>query len=206
MKTFALIFKKTGLYLIFGLLFAHLIQSTAWAQVNNINVGDRVRISAPAAQTKTLYRKTLFGTVNNITPEEIYLLSNNEYFIIPFNSIRRIHVSTGKKRNTGKGALIGLSSGALLGGMISLVTYEECDDSEPFGCWLDFSKGESFVLGAAALGLSGLVLGTVLGAIIKTDRWHRLPIEVLMNSPPVTSQKLSFCPVVNVKFSISRNR
>jgi len=201
MKTFALIFKRTGFYIIFGLLFAHLIQSTAWAQVNNINVGDRVKIYAPVAQTKTL-----FGTVNNITSAEIFLLSNDGYFIIPLNSIRRIHVSTGKKRNTGKGALIGLSGGAFLGGMISLVTYEECDDSEPFGCVLDFSKGESFALGAAAVGLSGLVLGTVVGAIIKTDRWHRLPIEVLLDSQPVTSQQLPFRPIVNVKFSISKHR
>ena len=201
MKTFALIFKRTGLYLIFGLLFAHLIQSTAWAQINKINVGDRVKISAPSAQPKTL-----FGTVHSITPEQIFLISNDEYFIIPFNSIRRIHVSIGKKSNTGKGALIGLSSGALLGGILSLSTYEECDDTEPFGCILDFSKGEPFLLGAAAGGLSGLVLGSVLGTIIKTDRWYRIPIKVLINSQTTTSQKLSFSPIINVKFSISGNR
>lgn len=195
MKTLALIFKRTGFYLIFGLLFAHLIQSTAWAQVNKIHVGDKVKISAPSAHTTTL-----FGTVNSITSKDIFLISNNEYVIIPLNSIRRIHVSMGKKSNTGRGALIGLSSGALLGGFFGLATYQDCDDTEPFGCFLHFSKGESFVLGAAAGGLSGLVLGTTLGGIIKTDRWHRIPINILMNSPPVTSQKLSFSPIINVKF------
>ena len=86
--------------------------------------------------------------------------------------------------------MIGLTSGAFLGTLISLTTYEECNSDEFMGCLFHFDKGESALLGAAAGGFIGLIAGTAIGSIIKTDVWVRLPLEISMNIQSVPAQEL----------------
>ena len=203
MKTsmFACHVKRVGRYLISGLLLMMLFQSVALAQFSSLNNGDRVRIFAPDIRSKMIE-----GDIFHITSSEIFLNSQGYDVIIPFNLIDRMDISTGTKRNTGKGALIGLTGGALVGSLVGLASYRDCDSDEFMGCFLHFSQGESALLGAAVGGLVGLVAGTVIGTVTKTYRWERLPLEVSMDFQSVPEQKLSFSPVLSVKFSLSGQR
>lgn len=194
--------KRDGRYMISCLLLIVLFQSVALAQISGLNTGDKVRIYAP-----DIYSETVRGTIHGINTTEIILDLEGDLYIFPFNIIERLDVSYGKKRRTGRGALIGLSSGVFLGTLISLTTYEECNSDEFMGCFLHFDRGESALLGAAAGGFVGLIAGTAIG-LIKTDVWVRLPLEISMNFQSVPAQELSFSngPVVSLKFSFSGKR
>jgi len=205
MKTSMLVYhvKRAGRYIISGLLFMVLFQSAAMAQISGLYTGDKVRIYAP-----DIYSETFRGTIYGINTAEIILDFEGVLHIFPLTSIERLDVSYGKKRRTGRGALIGLTSGAFLGTLISLTTYEECNSDEFMGCLFHFDKGESALLGAAAGGFIGLIAGTAIGSIIKTDVWVRLPLEISMNIQSVPAQELSLSqvPVVSLKFSLSEKR
>jgi len=180
-----------------------LFQSAAMAQISSLNTGDKVRIFAP-----DVYTSAIKGTIYYINTTDVILESGVYRYTIPLNSIERLDVSLGRKKRTGRGALIGLSSGALLGALISLATYEECNSDEFMGCLFHFNKGESALLGATAGGFVGLIVGTVSGYSIKTDKWERIPVFVSMNFQSVPAQKLSLSqvPVVSLKFSLSEKR
>jgi len=180
-----------------------LFQSAAMAQISSLNTGDKVRIFAP-----DVYTSAIKGTIYSTNTTDVTLDSGDYIYTIPLSSIERLDISLGKKRNTGKGALIGLSSGALLGSLIGLATYEDCNSDEFMGCFLHFSKGESALIGAASGGFVGLIIGTVSGYSIKTDKWERIPVFVSMNFQSVPAQKLSLSqvPVVSLKFSLSEKR
>jgi hypothetical protein len=195
MKTFTLTYhvKIVGRYLITGLLLVVLFQSEVMAQISSLYRGDKVRISAP-----NIYPETVRGTIYGINTTQITLNIEGDYYIFPLNSIERLDVSLGKKRHTGDGALIGLTGGALLGGLIGSTTYEPCnEDEERYGCSFHFSEKTSVQLGALAFGTIGLVVGTVIGAVIKTDVWKRYPLKASMDFQSVPTQKLSFSPVVS---------
>ena len=195
--------KRIGRYLISCLVLMVLFQSAAMAQISSLNTGDKVRIFAP-----DVYTSAIKGTIYYINTTDVILESGVYRYTIPLNSIERLDVSLGRKKRTGRGALIGLSSGALLGALISLATYEECNSDEFMGCLFHFNKGESALLGATAGGFVGLIVGTVSGYSIKTDKWERIPVFVSMNFQSVPAQKLllSQVPVVSLKFSLSEKR
>jgi|SRR6056297_1903707 len=195
--------KRIGRYLISCLVLMVLFQSAAMAQISSLNTGDKVRIFAP-----DVYTSAIKGTIYYINTTDVILESGVYRYTIPLNSIERLDVSLGRKKRTGRGALIGLSSGALLGALISLATYEECNSDEFMGCLFHFNKGESALLGATAGGFVGLIVGTVSGYSIKTDKWERIPVFVSMNFQSVPAQKLSLSqvPVVSLKFSLSEKR
>jgi len=195
--------KRIGRYLISCLVLMVLFQSAAMAQISSLNTGDKVRIFAP-----DVYTSAIKGTIYYINTTDVILESGVYRYTIPLNSIERLDVSLGRKKRTGRGALIGLSSGALLGALISLATYEECNSDEFMGCLFHFNKGESALLGATAGGFVGLIIGTVSGYSIKTDKWERIPVFVSMNFQSVPAQKLSLSqvPVVSLKFSLSEKR
>ena len=205
MKTSMLVYhvKRAGRYIISGLLFMVLFQSAAMAQISGLYTGDKVRIYAP-----DIYSETFRGTIYGINTAEIILDFEGGLHIFPLTSIERLDVSYGKKRRTGRGALIGLPAGALVFGLISASSYEACDEDVWLDCAFEFSKRDLFYMGAIVGSLIGVVAGTAIGSIIKTDVWERLPLDISMNFQSVPAQELSFSQVsvASLKFSFSGKR
>ncbi len=97
-------------------------------------------------------------------------------FAVPLASVTSLEVVRGQKRRAGRGALIGLGIGAgagAIGGAIAEAAGEQfCIDT----CG---SGGVITLVSAAFGGLSGLVIGTAVGAFIKTDHWEEVPLDRL---------------------------
>jgi hypothetical protein len=104
-------------------------------------VGNVVRVSADS-----------LVVVPEDAPNELVLSASN---------VRRVDVSLGRRARTGRGALVGLLGGAVLG-TVALAYF--CSDS---------------CIGAVALAalppggaLVGAGIGAVIGSLVRTERWR----------------------------------
>ena len=93
---------------------------------------------------------------------------------IPLASVTRFELSRGKSRHAGRGALIGLGigagGGAIIGAIAEVSGERYCIDT----C---AAAGVLTAFTAIGLAIPGLVIGTVAGALIKTDRWEEVPLD-----------------------------
>jgi hypothetical protein len=96
----------------------------------------------------------------------IHGASSEVAFAIPTASIVRLSVGNGTRGNFWKGAGIGLLGGAFIGGAIGSTT-EFCF----FGC--SPATGIGVIFGAPA----GFLLGGIIGAMIRSDRWRPVAIK-----------------------------
>ncbi|HEX6434347.1 MAG TPA: hypothetical protein VFZ87_08880, partial [Gemmatimonadales bacterium] len=90
---------------------------------------------------------------------------------VALNSLAAFERSQGVRSRTGKGALIGLGAGALLGLILGVATFEECTGF----CVLDLDRAETGGLGALVGGLFGTGVGMLFGASVREDRW--VPVQ-----------------------------
>ncbi|NIM51536.1 MAG: hypothetical protein GTN62_12050 [Gemmatimonadales bacterium] len=138
--------------------------TAARAQAPTLEPGARVRVTVPhlgltrhAATFETLRGDTLVVVADSV----IYCT---------LASVTRLDAHQGRRGHPAQGALIGLAVGAVAGGVTGAV-----------GCgtswWCTTQKGVS--LGAVIGGLTGALLGTGIGALIKTDRWEQVPLDRL---------------------------
>lgn len=175
------------------LLFLWLISSTAFAQVHGVDKGDRVRITAPNVQTGKIK-----GTVDSFSSSMLTLSSRDTTLSIPFESIRTLEVSTGEKRNIGRGALIGATSGAVALGILLAATNKPCEDGD--WCFFEMTDAEAFGFGALAGSLGGAVNGAIIGTFVKTDRWKKVPVRISVAVSPSTGNNRVVGPKVVVRF------
>ena len=170
-------------------------------QQTGIKVGDRVRLDVPSMQ-----KRPMVGTIGEINDYGVVLHGADSTYFIPLSSVHDLSISTGKKRNIGKGAAIGLLGGATIGGLIGLMSYEECNDEGLLACFLrPQNEGQAFALGA----IVGFIPGTLIGAAIgsaKTDRWERVPTQMLLNMKPVGTLRPTVKPQITLRWSIGSRR
>lgn len=128
-------------------------------------VGSRIRLRAPRAVEGRIQ-----GSVMELDEKSVLISTDDRIPLrIPREAITQLEVSTGLRRQTLKGALIGAGVGA---GLSALVPWEdycgglESDPSCP-------SKAESVVVGAGG----GAVWGVLVGLMVKGDRWGKVPLE-----------------------------
>lgn len=96
----------------------------------------------------------------------IHAQSSSGELAIPTASITQLWVVNGRKGNFWAGAGIGFLGGALIGGLVG-ATQEWCAlDCGP-------ATGLGMLFGAPA----GLVLGGIVGATIRSDRWRAVPVN-----------------------------
>ena len=107
---------------------------------------------------------------------------------LPLASVTRLEVHRGQKSRVGRGALIGAAVGAGSGAIIGAIAFSGSCIDNPDGC-----PAAGAAIGAIFLGLPGLLVGTVVGALSKTDRWEAVPLDRI---------RVSFTPLGNGGFAL----
>ena len=159
------------------LLLASTLRANA-QQPPLVETGQRVRLSydcrtrtlsTGAAQTNC--RRTS-GTVTALRADTLILTVGKLTASHPLSAVTRLEVSRGRKSKWLTGAAIGAPVGALAGvGILTLANGQwVCGDYEVGGlCWV--------VVGAGTIG--GGLLGALVGAIAKTERWEEASLNRL---------------------------
>lgn len=99
---------------------------------------------------------------------------------VPYMQIDNVIIK--RKGNAGRGAVIGLFSGAALGGIIGAITYKDCND-----CFLDFGIGFDIGVGAFLGSVGGTLTGIIIGSLAKKrfiingqrDKFQEMKLSVL---------------------------
>ena len=87
-------------------------------------------------------------------------------------SITGLEISRGRKSNDVKGALVGAWFGVTAGALLGAVWQSEHEYDCP-------EKALCIGVGAAALGVTGLIIGFTVGTFIKSERWEEVPLDRL---------------------------
>ena len=125
--------------------------------------GSRIRV-------KTADSKSV-GTLTEKTEQQLTLrLENGSVIRVPWVNVERLDVSLGKSGNVGKGALIGLGAGVLVG---IVVAQNDCEGSS----FVFESETECTGFAALAHGVIGLAGGALVGAFVKTERWKEVDTD-----------------------------
>lgn len=136
-----------------------------------VQSGSRVRILSPVFGDKTQT-----ATVISTSPESLVFRLNagSAPQTLGTSTITRMDVSTGTRAHKLKGALIGLATGALLGGAVAYATWQRPTCKDPnggFGCIaIDFGRGGDAAFAAGGVGILGTFAGMLIGAR-HTDTW-----------------------------------
>jgi hypothetical protein len=127
--------------------------------------GARVRITAPSVGTRPLV-----GTLVGIESDALKLDVEGalESRVVPRSAVTKLEFSQGRKRNTMKGAWIGLATGAVAGG--ALAAAYASSDGGPV-------NAEFVPLVAGVYGAAGMALGALIGAMVKSERWREADLE-----------------------------
>ena len=171
------------------------------AQQPGVKVGDRVRLDVPSMQ-----KRPMVGYLTEINTEGLMLHDTDSTYFIPHSSVHELAISTGKRRNIGKGALIGMLGGAAIGGIVGLMSYDECTEEGFMACLLvPENEGQAFAWGALLGTLPGSLVGIAIGSA-KTDRWEKVPTRVLLDMKPVGTLQPTLKPQVTLRWSIGPKR
>ncbi len=136
---------------------------SAAVTLSTLAPGSRIRVTSTSVQARVRgLVVAVDDTVLTLAPEGGMPLK------VPFASITDMDVSLGQRRNTLKGLGVGVLTGIAIGYAFP-VDPERCysKDSASF-C----SRGDA--IGGSTLFFGGL--GTIIGALIKTDRWAPLGV------------------------------
>jgi len=119
-----------------------------------ITVGSRVRLWAP-----TVVKGRIEGTVIELDERSLVLGGiERGPLTLSREAITRLDVSTGRRRQTLRGTLIGTGIGLVFMGVLCGGDYGDCGQASP----------------VATL---GALLGTGIGALVKRDRWQAMPLD-----------------------------
>ncbi len=150
-------------------------------QGQQVAVGERVRVSQCHSELLSSgYRGTVckrsIGTLTTLSfnAATVRVEDGADEYAFALDSVTALEVSRGRHRRWGRGALIGSVVGGAVGLILS-VTYvaEDC----VWGCDGDEAAVIGFI---TALGGTGAgIIGAGIGAVVKTERWKKVPLERL---------------------------
>jgi hypothetical protein len=143
-----------------------------------------------AQSTSVLLRLTLntTGSPNQIegypeaiTEKSIILTIKGHHRPIPRNQVKAVEIVCGRKKNIGKGVLIGTAVGGI---GLGLLAAREASDKQ--GKLLVPPPEEAFASGFLIGGLLGAGAGAIIGAGTYSHRWKEIPLEELdsLLAPP----------------------
>lgn len=155
--------------------FALIPLGTVSPQAVQPKSGDRIRITAPPSALDNRTARVLSARSDSL----LLQVAPSETLSVALADVTRLEVSTGRRRYTlrgaGIGTLIGVASGALIG-------YASGDDEPGF---FALTKGDKAVIASVGLGVAGLVVGTLVGALTVSDRWTSVPLGGAVATPSV---------------------
>jgi hypothetical protein len=134
-----------------------------------MEVGSRIRVKPTGPG-----QSWLTGSLLELPGDSVWLLTSRprkDSVAVAINSLSAFERSHGVRSRPGKGAVIGLGTGAVLGFVLGLATFEECTGF----CVLDLDRAETAGLGALFGGLLGTGVGALFGATLREDRW--VPVQ-----------------------------
>ncbi len=172
------------------------------AQIAGISKGDRIRISSSLTGDNVLY-----GSVISFSSKSLQVLSKGNVNDIPYNSIRKLQVAKGRRSHALEGTALGITVGALIGGLIADGSYSSCVKTKNYGCIVNpLGRKQSTELGALVGGFLGGISGLIIGAATHSPRWKRVPVpvDVTIGIIPARFQKNGFRPMINVRFTLNR--
>jgi hypothetical protein len=173
--------------------------STADAQMNRLEIGDRVRVTAPFVNPM----ERIKGTVSEMSGSVLVLSKSDSLIYISDSLIQNLEVSTGKKRVVGRGALIGAVTGAMLFGAIWAINNDVCGPVE-INCSSARSNGSAFVSGGSTGLVGGILVGAIAGFFIKIDDWERAPVRMAIgvSSIKIDEERWVAKPNVSVRIPL----
>lgn len=162
--------RTTSIILLVGLLSAHqVVPHRAAAQAVRQSVIER---RARVAWTEGDLRLQQIGAV--VLTADTLRLRTASGAVIPIaaQDIVRLEVSTGRRRQWWQGGLVGLGVGAIIGAVAGNATHHECQQKGGSSCYFASDRQSNNVLtGMAIMSVPGVVLGTGIGALVRSDKW-----------------------------------
>jgi hypothetical protein len=167
------------------------VRAAAAQAVSTITAGTRIRVTAPGALSPAAQS----GRLLSLRPDSLVLQPDGSAssLVVPHASITELDVSDGRHTRTGRGLAIGLLVGAGAGAGIGAATYTapHCANGNFAQC-LGESIADAGGRGGRALvcgllgGISGTVVGGLIGHAHSTERWRRLdgPVASLFRFLP----------------------
>ncbi len=157
------------------LAFVPLASATA-QEAPPVKVGDRVRVTAPDLG---LYKQA--GRLEALRADTLVVAVADSTMTFPVASVTRLELSRGQKSHGLAGALIGGLVGAASGAILGYADGDDppCRESGWFACWGEtrLTAKEKARAGAIVLGIVGVVVGRIVGANTKTDKWEEVPVD-----------------------------
>jgi hypothetical protein len=144
----------------------------AAAQRPAVEPGQRVRITAPLVGLQEV-TATVFSVGGGAL-----VVTGDSTVRVRLEDVTRLEVSRGRKSNCASGLGWGFLAGATTGVVIGLASGSERQGSLfGGGCWMLCSAGAKAMVAGAALGTAGAVVGLVVGAIVRSEKWKRVPLD-----------------------------
>ena len=145
--------------------------ATAAAQEDGLppQPGERVRLKACSPVCEKLK-----GTCAALSGDTLRLRTEDaaEPAAIPIASVMELEVQRGRKSNWATGAIVGFGLGAAAGAIAGAAV---CADEACSG----ISAGHAAFVAGAVGGAGFAIIGTVLGALTKSDKWEEVPLDQL---------------------------
>jgi hypothetical protein len=134
--------------------------------------GDRIRVTAPPLLSEpqrgrlvTLTRDTLLFESSGA---DLGLpVDARSSWVVPLELLTQLEMSQGFRGHSGQGFLIGAGSGLV----VAFVGMQSCD-----GISCDPEVGTAAIVGAGTL--VGGLLGLLFGAVVRTERWTPVSLDV----------------------------
>jgi hypothetical protein len=171
------------------LAFVHVLVLAATASVSaqpavdpeplRLPIGAKVRLRTQTAPHSWVKGYLASASASSIAfvPEGAPPLGASE-MRLPTESVTRLELSTGHKRHW----LVGLAAGVVIGTALGFTLDEDpvaCKYDDNYSC----SRGEAVAASAFGFGL----VGTGIGALVKTDRWTPVALDALGPAAPRAS-------------------
>lgn len=150
-------------------------RSAECTQTPRVDPGARIRFDALSLGSQ------LTGTLVTRESDKLTVRVDGDapglLLIVPTDSITRIDVRH-ERRMTAEGALLGLLGGALLAAVASPDWVDENGDCTTLPC-LAHEVSPNLDTRIAVLGVTGLLLGAIVGSETKTATWANVPLQQL---------------------------
>lgn len=159
-------------FIALGIVAFLLAPCVAWSKEPSAIVpGSRIRITERAADEGG----ALSGTVVTAGADSVVMSLDKGAQRAPFAlaGLSRVEVSRGEKGHTAAGIGLGFLAGAGIGALIGVKDTQGEDSLE---VWMN-------VLAWSGIGAGvGMLVGGVIGAVYKTEKWEQVPVESIAMS------------------------